>query len=174
MLAEAGYPNGFEIEISQSSEASNTTANINQVVQAMLAEIGITAKINVIDDATYMDMRKNGEFDMYNGNWSADFNDPDNFIYTFFGSEDNTTARCLSYSDKDIIARVAAARGIVDDDKRITEYQELEKKIVQDDAAWVPLFSVKHLFVVNPRVKNFKVSWNGWSNNYYQNVGIEE
>lgn len=174
LLTEAGYPNGFEIEISQSSEASNTTANINQVVQAMLGEIGITAKINVIDDATYMDMRKNGEFEMYNANWSADFNDPDNFIYTFFGTEENTTARCLSYYDKDALARVAAARGIVDENDRIAEYQTLEKKIIQEDAAWVPLFSVKHLFVVNPRVKNFKVSWNGWSNNYYQNVGIEE
>lgn len=174
LLAEAGYPDGFEIEISQSSEASNTTANINQVVQAMLQEIGITAKINIIDDATYMDMRKNGEFEMYNANWSADFNDPDNFIYTFFGTEENTTARCLSYYDKDAIARVAAARGIVDENDRIAEYQTLEKKIIQEDAAWVPLFSVKHLFVVNPRVKNFKVSWNGWSNNYYQNVGIEE
>lgn len=174
LLADAGYPDGFDIEISQSSEASSTTSNLNQIVQAMLAEIGINATINIVDDASYIDMRNSGEFEMYNASWSADYNDPDNFIYTFFGSEENTDQRCLSYSDTDIIDRVAAARGIVDDDDRIAEYQALEKKIVQDDAAWVPLFSVKHLFVVNPRVKNFKVSWNGWSNNYYQNVGIEE
>lgn len=174
LLAEAGYPDGFDIEIAQSTEASSTVSNINQIIQAMLGEIGIKATINVIDDATYMDKRNAGEFAMYNTSWSADFNDPDNFIYTFFGTEENTKRRCLSYPDTEAIARVAAARGIVNEDERIAEYQALEKKIIQDDACWVPLFSVQHLFVVNPRVKNFKVSWNGWSDNYYQDVTIEE
>lgn len=174
LLAEAGYADGFDIEISQSSEASGTTSSINEIIQGMLGEIGINVTITVLDDATYMDKRNAGEIAMYNTNWSADFNDPDNFIYTFFGTEENTKRRCFSYSDLDTIARVAAARSIVNEDERIAEYQALEKKIIQDDACWVPLFSVKHLFVVNPRVKNFKVSWNGWSNNYYQNVSIEE
>ncbi len=174
LLAEAGYADGFEIELAQSSEASNTTSNINQIIQSMLAEIGIKVTINVIDDATYMDKRNAGELSMYNTNWSADFNDPDNFIYTFFGTEENTKRRCLSFPDTAVLDRVAAARAIVDESARIKEYQDLEKLIIQDDASWVPLFSVKHLFVVNPRVKNFTVSWNGWSNNYYQNVTIEE
>lgn len=174
LLAEAGYADGFDLEISQSSEASSTVSNINQIVQSMLAEIGIKATITVLDDATYMDKRNAGELAMYNTSWSADFNDPDNFIYTFFGSVENTTKRCISYPDTATIDRVAAARAIVDETQRITEYQDLEKKIIQDDACWVPLFSVKHLFVVNPRVKNYTVSWNGWSDNYYQNVTIEE
>lgn len=69
----------------------------------MLAEIGIKAKINVLDDATYMDKRNAGELAMYNTNWSADFNDPDNFIYTFFGTKENTKRRCLSYPDTSVI-----------------------------------------------------------------------
>ncbi len=174
LLTEAGYPDGFDLEISQSSEANSTTENVNQIVQAMLGEIGINVTINVLDDATYLDMRNAGELAMYNSSWSADFNDPDNFIYTFFGTVENTNRRCLGYTDTDIIDRVAAARAIVNEADRIAEYQELEKIIIQDDASWVPLFSVKHLFVVNPRVKNFTVSWNGWSDNYYQNVTIEE
>ena len=32
----------------------------------------------------------------------------------------------------------------------------------------MPLFSKQHLFVANPRVSGFKVSWNGWSGNYYR------
>ncbi len=174
LMAEAGYADGFDLEISQSSEAGNTTVQTNQIIQAMLGEIGIKVKINVLDDATYMDKRAAGEIQMYNTNWSADFNDPDNFIYTFFGTAENTKGRCFCYPDTATIKRVTDARAIVKDDERIAEYQALEKKIVQDDACWVPLYSVKHLFVVNPRVKNFTVSWNGWSNNYYQNVSIED
>jgi len=28
---------------------------------------------------------------------------------------------------------------------------------------WVPMFSMKHLYVVQPKVKKFVVPWNGWS-----------
>ena len=96
----------------------------------------------------------------------------DNFVYSFFGNEGNIERRGFGYSNSEAIARVAAARAIVDEDKRIAEYQDLEKLIIQDDAAWVPLFSKQHLFVVNPRVSGFKVSWNGWSGNYYRNVSV--
>jgi ABC-type transport system substrate-binding protein len=50
-------------------------------------------------------------------------------------------------------------------------YQEVEKTIVYTDFAFIPLYHLEHLFVVQPRVKGFKVSWNGWSNMSY--YGIE-
>jgi peptide/nickel transport system substrate-binding protein/oligopeptide transport system substrate-binding protein len=53
-------------------------------------------------------------------------------------------------------------------------YQEIEKTIVYQDFAFVPLFHLEHLFVVHPKVKNFKVSWNGWSNMPYYGIEIVE
>ena len=46
--------------------------------------MGIKVTINQMDEATWLDVRSNGELPMYQTVWSADFNDPDNFIYTFF------------------------------------------------------------------------------------------
>ena len=46
--------------------------------------------------------------------------------------------RSLNYFNTDVMSRVAAARGIVDDTERLTEYAALEKQIVEEDAAWVP------------------------------------
>lgn len=46
----------------------------------------------------------------------------------------------LNYFNTDVMSRVAAARGIVDDTERLTEYAALEKQIVEEDAAWVPMF----------------------------------
>ena len=66
------------------------------------------------------------------------------------------------------------ACSIVDDNERISEYRELERIIVQEDCAWIPLFSNDHYFVVNERVKNFHVSWNGWSDTPYRDVIIEQ
>jgi len=46
--------------------------------------------------------------------------------------------------------------------KRAKLYNALEKKIVVDEAAWLPMFSMRHLYVVQPKVKKFVVPWNGW------------
>lgn len=161
LLAEAGYPNGFEMEIAQVTE-SPLSLRVNEAVQAMLAEVGVKAKINQIDSATYYATRKEGKLPSYMANWSADYNDPDNFVYTFF-SEKNTKARSYNYSNADVFAKIEKARVMTDQAKRVKLYQELEKTIVQTDAAWLPLFELDHLFVVQSYVKNFKVSWNGWS-----------
>lgn len=172
LLAQAGYQNGFDMEIAQSSDAGDSGKQMNEIVQAMLGEIGVRVSIREYDSASYLDVRKNGELPMYFSSWSADFNDPDNFIYTFFGTADNTFRRSMNYGDTEAIARVAAARSIVNDEERIREYQALEEKIIQEDACFIPMFSKRHLFVVNPRVRNFTVSWNGWSGNYYSRVTV--
>lgn len=172
LLAQAEYQNGFDMEIAQSSDAGDSGKQMNEIVQAMLGEIGVRVSIREYDSASYLDVRKNGELPMYFSSWSADFNDPDNFIYTFFGTADNTFRRSMNYGDTEAIARVAAARSIVNDEERIREYQTLEEKIIQEDACFIPMFSKRHLFVVNPRVRNFTVSWNGWSGNYYSRVTV--
>lgn len=172
LLAEAGYPDGFEMELCYSSDAGQTTKDMLEIISAYWAEIGVTAKVTEVDEGSFYDMRAAGEIEAYTSNWSADFNDPDNFVYSFFGNEGNIERRGFGYSNTEAIARVAAARAIVDEDERIAEYQDLEKLIIQEDAAWVPLFSKEHLFVVNPAVSGFQVSWNGWSGNYYRNVSV--
>jgi len=170
LLAEAGYPNGFDMEIAQ---ISGTTLKRDEVVQAMLANIGIKVKIESMDNAAYYGTRSEGKLPMYSNVWSADFNDPDNFFYTFF-SRKNNVARSFNYNNPEVQDEIERAREIVDPKERIALYQELEKKIVHEDAAWLPLFSLDHLFVVQPRVKNFKVAWNGWSSMPFYGIEIVE
>lgn len=172
LMAEAGYADGFSMELCYSSESSQTTKDLLEIVAAQWAQIGVQASVVEVDSGSFTDQRAAGELDAYTGEWSADFNDPDNFIYTFFGNLENTETRGLFYSNEEVINRVAAARGIVDEDERIAEYQDLEKILIQDEAVWVPLYSREHLYVVSPRVSGFTVSWNGWSSNYYRNVSV--
>jgi ABC-type transport system substrate-binding protein len=106
--------------------------------------------------------------------WTADFDDPDNFIYTFFGNRENTTFRSLCYQRDDIMKRVRDARAIMDPEKRIKEYQDLEKIIVQEDAAWVPLFSRLRTYVMSERIEGVQSSWNGSVKNRYRDITITE
>jgi peptide/nickel transport system substrate-binding protein/oligopeptide transport system substrate-binding protein len=161
LLTEAGYPNGFDVEIWQSTN-SPTTLKLNEAVQAMLAQVGIKVTIKQVDSAAWYDARKAGQIPMYTTSWSADYNDPDNFLYTFWGA-DNTVTRGFNYSNPRVTEILNQCRVVTDPATRYGLYQEAEKIAVYDDAAWVPLFHLNHLFVVQPWAKGFTVSWNGWS-----------
>ena len=96
----------------------------------------------------------------------------DNFFYTFFGNDENTRYRSLCYSNQDAMERVRKARAIADSADRVAEYQDLEKLIVQQDAAWIPLFSREYMYVTSERLKGICASWNGSVKNRYRDMSI--
>lgn len=171
LLADAGYPNGFDLEITQAND-SQESLQMNQVVQAMLGQIGIKVKITQMDSAGYLAKRKDGGVAMYRGDWSADYNDPDNFLYTFF-SKKNAKVRSTNYTDNAVMDQLEQARTMVDQDARMKLYQSAEQTILQQDSMFLPLFQLNHVFVVSNRVANFKVSWNGWSSMSYYDVSLK-
>ena len=173
LLKDVGYANGFDLELDLSSKDDQSGKDLLEIASAMWEQIGVKCTVKTVDDATIQDQKHDGKLGCYQSSWSADFNDPDNFMFTFFGNDANTKFRSLNYKNEDAMQRVTAARAITDETKRIQEYQDLEKLIAQEDAAWIPLFSKQHLYVVSPKVSGFKVSWNGWSNNYYHNVSVK-
>ncbi|MCB1408819.1 peptide/nickel transport system substrate-binding protein/oligopeptide transport system substrate-binding protein [Defluviimonas denitrificans] len=172
LLAEAGYPDGVEINLQQVSSWSTKWSDMNQIIQAQVAEAGFKANIVTTDEAAFLAARKTGEAEAYTQVWSADFNDPDNFFYTFF-SESGTKVRGYNNEDPEVFAAIEEGRGMTDPAARCKLYQDLTARIVGTDAAWVPLFSLDHSYVVQPRVKNFVVPWNGWSDMSYYKVEVE-
>lgn len=172
LLKEAGYPDGFEMKMCMTTVDGQTTLELMQIVMQNFEDIGIKVTLDQMDEASWYDVRATGELPMYTATWWGDFSDPDNFIYTFFSSE-STKTRSFNYYNKDAIARIEAARHIVDEDERIAEYQDLEKIVIHDDAAWIPLFHLEKLRVVQDRVKNFVPHWAGWGDCNYYSVELE-
>ena len=172
LLKEAGFEAGFEMTLNQTTD-SPSTLHINEALQAMLAQVGIKAEIVQMDSAAWSGTRKEGKLGSYNSSWSADFNDPDNFIYTFFAPA-NAVARSWNYANTAVQDRLVQARSMTDMAARYKLYQEIENTIVYKDFAFVPLFHLEHLFVVQPKVQNFKPSWNGWSNMPYYGIEITQ
>ena len=172
LLAEAGYPNGVPITLAQVSSWSSKWQDMNQIIQAEAAEAGFDVKINTMDESSYFAQRKAGTIDAYAQSWSADFNDPDNFFYTFF-SKSGSAVRAYNNDDSEVFDGVEKARSMTDPAARCKFYQALSERIVQKDAAWVPLFGLDHSYVVQPRVKDFVVPWNGWSDMSYYKVDVE-
>lgn len=174
LLAEAGYADGFDMEIAADSSASDTMTMALEIVSDQLAEVGIRAEIKNYDESTWLETRKSGELGSFMSTWSADYNDPDNFIYTFFGNEEKTRIRSINYPDTEVMERVTKARTIVNEDERLAEYKALEEKLIHEDAAWVPMFSRLHLFAVSKRVQGFAPLWSGLSDQLFYNISLSE
>ena len=120
LLAEAGYPDGFDMELAIMADSA-TSLSISTILQQFWESIGVNAEIRVYDESSYYDIRRDGELPSYYNSWSADFNDPDNFLYTFF-SEKNTGGRSINYDNSQIMDLLESARVMVDFDERMAAY----------------------------------------------------
>lgn len=174
LLEEAGCGDGFDLEILISEDAAETNREVVELAAYMWQQIGVRTNVNVVSEQEFSAKRKSGQAMCYTHGWTADYDDPDNFIYTFFGNAENSKYRSICYSDEATMERVRNARAILSDMARIKEYRDLEKKIIQEDAAWIPLCSHEHFFVVSDRVEGFKVPWNGWSMGMYRDVRVKD
>lgn len=173
LLAEAGYPDGFDLQITVDKEVLNFRETAT-LVASMWEKVGVRTTVTMLDKDEFLELRKDGKVACYPGKFSVDYNDPDSIIYIFFGSVEDSRARSLCYTDEEVIDRVNEACFIADEDERLAEYRDLERKVVQEDCALIPLFSNEHYFAVSDRTKNFKVSWNGWTNTQYRDIVIED
>ena len=170
LLAQAGYSEGFELTLSVNASGTVWDRSMMKLVASMWEKIGVKTTVEVLEESEFMKLRKSGKLACYGALWTADFNDPDNFVYTFFGNRENTTFRSLCYGREEIMKRVREARTIPDAEERLKEYRELERIIVQEDAAWIPLFSRMRYYVASERIDGIRSSWNGSVKNRYCDV----
>ena len=173
LIEEAGGAKNATLELAASSQTSVRNLTLLEMIRQDLSAVGLNASVVSYDDATRMELRKRGDLLAYHNVWSADYNDPDNFIYTFFGSREKTRYRSGNYSDEAVMARVTRARTIQDEAQRLAEYADLEKTLVRRDAVWVPLFSTEHLFLRGERVEQFSPFWAGWNSFYFKDVVLK-
>ncbi len=172
LLAEAGCgPVSFELALDTS--ANTAIRLLYQSIRSQLAAVGITAEIRNYDHSAWIAKRMSGTMDAFVARWGMDYNDPANILYTFFGTAENTAQRSINYPDAEIIARVSAARAIVDDAEREAEYRALEKKLICEDAVWVPFCTEQHLYCMGARVQSFTPHWAGFTDFYVSDVVLK-
>ncbi len=84
LLNEAGYPDGFEMEIWQKENPE--VSRLLEAVQAYLAEVGVKAAIIQRDWGAFKDAVNRGSADAFFLDWLADYPDAENFLMPLFHS----------------------------------------------------------------------------------------
>ena len=172
LLAEAGYREGdvsFELALS-----STGPQLLYETVSNQLTKVGINATIKVYDKSAWMEKRLAGELESFIATWFMDYNDPANFMGVFFGTPERSKGRSICYSNTEVMDRVFAAKSIADDEERKREYQGLERKIVVEDRAWIPLYEGMRLFCIGDRVESFTPFWAGYGDFYVKDVVLKK
>jgi peptide/nickel transport system substrate-binding protein len=145
LLKEAGYPNGFEIDLWQYADHQNLP---NQAAMEMLAKVGIKVNLkNYIGNTQQMaKLRRGGKVTgIGNFNWgSYNIFDADAILYPFFDIESSNNYT----GDKELSKWLNEARNSVDPEFRAEIYKKAQKRIV-DQVYWMPTFGVKRFYGVH-------------------------
>ena len=134
LLAEAGYPNGFDIEflVFQGLGIYTSTA---QIVQANLKDVGINAKIQLVEFADLLDRKNKANYDVMIYGVSMKLTDPDVYAY-YLGADSTYWAKPIGYRDDVLEKLLLEGRATVDLNSRKAIYHKVEQRVMET-SPWV-------------------------------------
>ncbi|HLS47582.1 MAG TPA: ABC transporter substrate-binding protein [Gemmatimonadales bacterium] len=138
LLGEAGYPNGFSLQLWRSQRAE--LARVAQAVQQDLASVGITVEILQRDATSVRAAVRNGETDLYLGDWYADYPDPENFTWPLFHSSSHGPGGNYAFLDDPAVDSMIQRLRTTGDE---TEKERLARRVDQrifELAPWIFLW----------------------------------
>jgi len=161
LLAEAGYPDGFEVTYMAAHNNPELVEAAN-VWQAMLAEVGIDLKVEALDEATSINRSFSGDWQMQSYGFGM-FSDPDTlYLKAFYPDGIYWAATTGSNAIDEITANLDAGGAEGDPEKRRAIYDEIAQQLV-DEAPWIFLFNYPFSYGVSDKVENYTPLANDWS-----------
>lgn len=134
LLAEAGFPDGFEITLSTFS----TNSVAIQCIQADLRKIGIIAEIEVLEAGAFWVAMEAGDFDITYYAWLGWTPDPDVALYPIYKSDEILGGNYGRYNNPEVDALLMAGKVEPDPGKRHEIYKEFQD-IVNEEVPYIPV-----------------------------------
>jgi peptide/nickel transport system substrate-binding protein len=136
LLTDAGYPDGFSTTITSWSQYSFLSAPA-VVIQEQLAQIGIQAELNLVENATMIEQvhAPTRDYDLAVTGTSG-YVDPHNVIQDF---ETDASTNSANYSNPEVDELIAAGIAATDQAERAEIYYEIQQ-ILLEDLPWINLF----------------------------------
>ncbi len=142
LLAEAGYPDGFETVLNYRDVVRGYLPDPNVVaqdIQAQLKEnLNITLNIEVMESGAFLDAADSGQLTgLYLLGWGADYPDQTNFLGYHFGAGSSA-----QFGDKfdDIVDPIEQGAQLASEEERAPHYEAANNAIKQH----VPMIPVAH------------------------------
>ncbi len=148
LLKEAGIATGTKITF---PTAPSFDQRVVQAIQQMLSEVGLDAQIAMSDGPTYLRLRQGrpdeaGDVSFFR--WSCGCGDADGVLFPLFHS----SSQWAKYSNPEVDAGLAAARSVLDPDKRLALYRKVLETL-HTEIPSVPLYQDVMMFAARKEVQ---------------------
>ena len=162
LLAEAGYPDGFETTLT----CASTTANLKQAefIQQQLAQVGIKVNINALESAVVNEMIQDtdapgaeAEVELYTIGWSSSTGDADWSLRPLLAieSEPPMSYNICYYENPDFDNLLYEALSTADESIRAEKYAEAQD-IAWEDCPMVCLVNDDNTWGTSNKIANVK------------------
>jgi peptide/nickel transport system substrate-binding protein len=152
LLAEAGYPDGFDITLTTTDGYGPAVLNAAQWVQQDLKEIGINATLRVLDYSTWFTTWASEDYEI-GYSLSSAFLSPDEWLSSYYLS---TGARnWFNIDDPKLDQMILEQRGMLERDEREEALLEISRYIIENVSNPVMTYSSSGITVQQPYVHDW-------------------
>ena len=142
LLAEAGYPNGFELTLSSTNDRYMNDAQIAQAVAQYLTRVGIKTKVDAMTASIYFPKRAKREYSFAMGGWPSENGEASGLFQLWVASTDSPkglgTSNYGGFSSAEFDKVYIPAAQTVDAAKRKQMLQQATQ-IALDNVPLIPL-----------------------------------
>jgi peptide/nickel transport system substrate-binding protein len=168
LLAEAGYPDGFEVTLHATNNRYVNDAKIAQAIAQMWTRAGVSTKVVAMPSATFFPQATDLKFSVLLAGWSTGTGESSSslkaLLMTFNKDRGYGTANRGRYSNTKVDALTGDALQIVDDVKREV-YLQRAAELAIGDTGLIPLHFQISLWATRdgiayaPRVDEQTLAW---------------
>lgn len=153
LLAEAGYPDGFDTTLMATNAYGEQPIRMAQWVVEDLRSIGINAEMEVAEYATfYTEKYPNKEYDIV-VTYQTFFQEADEWLRTQLRT--GSPRNWFGVSDPDLDKMLDEQRVMLDEDERVKAVHDIQRYILTDVVNPIPLVSNYIFSPRHPYVKNY-------------------
>ncbi|MCF8104431.1 MAG: ABC transporter substrate-binding protein [Desulfohalobiaceae bacterium] len=135
LLKEAGYPDGFDLEIMGAVGARSWGAPLAVAFKSYLEKVGIRVTVDPVESATRHQRTDEGDFQAKVTSFGGTTSSVE-YIGRFVGSNTRAQGNDAAYSNPEFDKLIEEASMTVDQDKRIALVREAEKIFMEDLPTW--------------------------------------
>lgn len=136
LLEEAGYPDGFAVQLDCPNNRYNNDEKICQAVVGMLAKIGVKVKLDAVPKAQHFPKLQNRQTDFYMLGWGVPTLDS-HYVFSYLVAGDGSW-NATGYDNARVNAITKAIETEIDIPKRTAEIMEAWE-IIKADMPYIPL-----------------------------------
>jgi peptide/nickel transport system substrate-binding protein len=154
LLAEAGMPGGFSVNLDSSTTGSMPfSGEWQQVMQQSFAQVGIRAEVRRFTGGVLSRMLTEGASALALNGWGASFLDPVDHLGTLVVSNGFNASR-IRYRNPEIDVLFAQAERTASPDVRCRLYQRINR-LALADLPIIPLVVVRRMHLRSPKIGTF-------------------